>query len=184
MISLPNIPLTQASFPWFVVGGWAVDLFLDRQSREHADLDLGILRRDQLLLQQFLKGWKLTKTLAGSPLPWTTAEELLLPVHEIHAQQDTYGTVEILLSESEADSWVYRRDTRVRRDLSKAILTAPSGVRFLAPEVVLLFKSKSPRPHDERDFASVLPSLSSEQRIWLREALCLGNAQNKWLALL
>src|SRR3954467_9622826 len=32
--------------PWWIAGGWAIDLFLDRETRPHADLDVGVLRRD------------------------------------------------------------------------------------------------------------------------------------------
>ena len=39
--------------PWFVCGGWALDLFIGKQTREHHDLDIGIFRRDQLALQGF-----------------------------------------------------------------------------------------------------------------------------------
>ena len=33
--------------PWWIAGGWAIDLFLGRQTREHEDIDVQILRRDQ-----------------------------------------------------------------------------------------------------------------------------------------
>ena len=32
--------------PWWVSGGWAIDLAVGHQSREHADLDILVLRRD------------------------------------------------------------------------------------------------------------------------------------------
>jgi hypothetical protein len=33
--------------PWFVVGGWALDLFLGRETRSHKDIDIAIFREDQ-----------------------------------------------------------------------------------------------------------------------------------------
>jgi len=36
----------RASVPWWVAGGWAIDLFLNRSTRQHHDLDVGVLRRD------------------------------------------------------------------------------------------------------------------------------------------
>jgi hypothetical protein len=42
---------------------------------------------------------------------------------------------------------------------------------FLAPEIVLLYKSKAPRPTDEADFRVALPALTTEQRDWLRLAI-------------
>ena len=32
--------------PWWIAGGWAIDTFLDRETRAHKDLDVGVLRRD------------------------------------------------------------------------------------------------------------------------------------------
>jgi hypothetical protein len=33
--------------PWCIGGGWAIDLWLGRVTRRHADVDVVILRRDQ-----------------------------------------------------------------------------------------------------------------------------------------
>lgn len=34
------------SVPWWITGGWAIALFLNRSTRAHKDLDVGVLRRD------------------------------------------------------------------------------------------------------------------------------------------
>ena len=31
-----------ADFPWFVAGGWAIDLFLATRTRDHADLEIAV----------------------------------------------------------------------------------------------------------------------------------------------
>jgi hypothetical protein len=36
-----NVPV-----PWWIAGGWAIDLFLGRETRPHGDLDVGVLRRN------------------------------------------------------------------------------------------------------------------------------------------
>ena len=41
--------------PWWVAGGWAIDLLLGRQTREHGDLDLLVLRRDQAPVREELR---------------------------------------------------------------------------------------------------------------------------------
>jgi hypothetical protein len=48
--------------PWAVCGGWAIDLFLARQTREHKDVD--VARRDQLQVRAYLvaRGWRLQIT--------------------------------------------------------------------------------------------------------------------------
>ena len=43
--------------PWWVAGGWAMDLLLGHQTREHGDLDLLVLRRDQASVREELRDW-------------------------------------------------------------------------------------------------------------------------------
>jgi hypothetical protein len=51
-------------------GGWALDLFLDRETRRHDDLDVALLRRDQGAPHDHLRGWDLR---------YATAEHALEP---------------------------------------------------------------------------------------------------------
>lgn len=53
------------SAPWFVSGGWAIDLARDRVTRDHEDLEIGVFRRDQGALQRHLAGWTLAKAVHG-----------------------------------------------------------------------------------------------------------------------
>jgi predicted glycosyl hydrolase (DUF1957 family) len=38
---------------WWVGGGWAIDLWLGDQSRDHEDIEVCILRRDQHLVRSY-----------------------------------------------------------------------------------------------------------------------------------
>lgn len=40
--------------PWWLAGGWALDYFLGRVTREHADTDALILRRDHMDVRESL----------------------------------------------------------------------------------------------------------------------------------
>src|ERR1022692_1658302 len=75
--------------PWFVSGGWAIDLFLGEVTRQHADIEIGIYRCDQRALWHQLPGWILDKAIqttnGGKWVPWAQGEELRLPVHQIRA---------------------------------------------------------------------------------------------------
>jgi hypothetical protein len=55
------------------------------------------------------------------------------------------------------------------------------GIRYLVPEVQLLFKSKGMRPKDEHDFADAIPLLDRDQQAWLRDALQLMSPGHPWL---
>ena len=47
---------------WWIAGGWAIDLFLGKKSRDHLDIDVLIFRKDQMIIHKHLKGWELYKT--------------------------------------------------------------------------------------------------------------------------
>lgn len=53
-LSIPEIQNNFKSFtaPWIIAGGWAIDLFLKKQTRQHSDVDILVDRKDQLALQQ------------------------------------------------------------------------------------------------------------------------------------
>lgn len=44
---------------WWVAGGWAIDLFLGTTTRQHQDVEVAVLRPDQLAAQAHLDGWDL-----------------------------------------------------------------------------------------------------------------------------
>jgi hypothetical protein len=44
--------------PWFVSGGWAIDLFVGRVTREHEDREVGIFRQDQQALPLLNAAWR------------------------------------------------------------------------------------------------------------------------------
>lgn len=177
--------------PWCVAGGWAIDLFVGRVTREHSDVELGVLRRDQSELHHQLEGWTFTISVpdghgAHGRRYWTRDERLELPVHEIHASSsdDPSQSIEILLSESDGETWVFRRDLSIVRPLNLAFVETAFGVNALAPEIVLLFKSKSPRLKDEADFQVVVEVLSGPSRQWLEDAVRRTDPHHQWLSAL
>jgi len=157
--------------PWCVAGGWAIDLFLGRETRPHADVDVAVFRADQDALRSHLPGWSFRKAVGGALVEWGEDERLELPVHEIHARSPTGEPLEILLNERADDDWVFRRDARIRCPADRVIARGEAGIPYLCPAVVLLYKAKAPRPADERDFETVRAVLPATQREWLRVAL-------------
>jgi hypothetical protein len=55
-------------------------------------------------------------------------------------------------------------------------------IPYLVPEIVLLYKAKNVRENDERDFEAALPSLSTEQKTWMRRALDVVHPGHAWSA--
>lgn len=172
--------------PWFIAGGWAIDLYLHRVTRPHGDVDVGILRVDQEGLRRSMNGWQFQKVQNRKLQKWKEEEWLEAPVHEVHARRP-FGDpeqIEFLLNESSGDVWVFRRNHAITRPLREICLHTPSGTPFLAPEVVLLYKAKNTTATDELDFRNVRASLREEARDWLRDALEVCHPGHPWTAVL
>jgi hypothetical protein len=171
------------SAPWFVAGGWAIDLVLERVTRPHEDIDIAFLRRDQDAMRPYLSGWTFTKVVLGERSLWREGERLQSPVHEIHAHRmdGDPADLELLLEEVSGDAWVFRRDRRITRPLMAIGIQAASGVPFLVPEIVLLYKAKDPSAKDSADFELVGPRLDAGPREWLRHALEVCHPGHPWI---
>jgi hypothetical protein len=171
---------------WAVCGGWAIDLYLDRVTRPHKDVDFAILRKDQLIIQEYLltRGWILEKAVSGQLVPWQIGEWIDLPVHVIWCKNSEASPdfVELLLDEVDDDKFLYRRDLSIHLPIEKMIILSASGIPILAPEIVLLYKSVKPDdPSAATDFKNVLPGLASESRDWLVATLRRLKPNHVWL---
>jgi hypothetical protein len=170
--------------PWCIAGGWAIDLALSRATREHPDVEIAIFREDQHLLRPFLADWEFRVAMEHRLVAWPEGETLQLPLHELHATSPTGMKLELLLNERDAIDWIYRRDASVRRPIEKAIRRGREGIPVLAVEIVLLYKSKNPRPQDELDFRVAREMLDDESRGWLIDALRTTAPAHPWLKIL
>jgi Aminoglycoside-2''-adenylyltransferase len=171
--------------PWWICGGWALALFLDRETRRHDDLDAALLRRDQLALYDHLRGWDLRYATPEHALERWDGRRLDPPIHGIWARRSDEAaapwTCEFLLNEEGGGYWIYGRDHAVTRPLDEIGMDR-NGVPFLCPEIVLLYKSSERWPKNDADFAAVEPYLSQAAALWLHGALAACDAQHPWLA--
>ncbi|MFF3689945.1 nucleotidyltransferase domain-containing protein [Streptomyces sp. NPDC002187] len=169
---------------WWVAGGCAIELAVGRRIRNHGDIDVLLLRRDQLVVQRVLAGWQWwAADPPGSLRPWASGEVLPQGVHDIWCRPapDEPWRIQVMLDESHSQEWVSRRDPRVRRPISTLGMTSADGVPFLAPEVQLYYKAKTPRPKDEEDFDAVLPVLTDQQRRWLVATITDTHGPHPWV---
>jgi GrpB-like predicted nucleotidyltransferase (UPF0157 family) len=178
--------LQECRHSWCISSGWALDLFLGRATRVHVDVDVVIRRTDQLVLQQYLtaRGWKLM-TPSGERLePWPLHMHLELPRHQVLALRDG-AFIDFLLSDIANEVWRYRRAPAIIRSTERISLRSDSGIPFLAPEIVLLFKSQNTsgreRRKDQSDFERVYRHLEPERRAWLLWALVATDPEHAWI---
>lgn len=171
----------RVSVPWWIAGGWAIDLFLGRETRPHGDLDVGVLRRDVGEILRSIPDWEIFEAKDGV----LTRVSRTTPRSEVNSlwcrgAGEQWWKLELMLDESEGESWVYRRDPVVRRDLQGLVHHTSQGIPYLAPEVQLLYKAKHARPRDELDFEAVLPHLGTEARTWLWQGLVRTLPSHRW----
>jgi hypothetical protein len=172
--------------PWFLSGGWAVDAWLGQQTREHGDVDVTVFHHDQRTIFEYLPGWALVahdpNVADDTSEPWN-GRHLDLPAH-VHvptpasplATSTTANHAafefEFLLNERSGDEWILDRERRIVVPFDRCTRHSPWGLPTASPEVVLFFKATGDlRPRDEQDIAALLPILTAEERLWLRESL-------------
>ncbi len=175
--------LERAGVPWWIAGGWALDLHCGHSTREHADLDVGCFRTDLPGLRAELGGWvcyaayhgTLTRIEAGAAPPGE--------VNSVWCRPETSKRwwLEVLLDERDGQDWVFRRSPKIRRLASDITLTSADGIPYLRPELQLLYKAKATRPRDEDDFRLILPMLDEASRHWLHESLGKCEPEHDWL---
>ena len=179
-----NSLMGKFSKTWFVAGGWAIDLFIGKETREHKDIEIAIFRKDQLHLKRYLNDWDFKQVKQGEFYDWGN-EFLELPIHELHATNKLSGErMEVLLNETEENDWEFRRDLRVHSPLNSMCNVSKAGIPYLNPEIVLLYKAKNTREKDHQDFLAIKDLLNNKQKQWLRNALELHEPEHKWVELL
>ena len=170
--------------PWWVVGGHAIEAFT-KVPRHHDDIDLTIFAEHLPALREHVAGrYHLWSAGAGAlrpvddrhPDPHPEAGQVWLREHALAPWR-----VDCILNPSSEGRWVSRRDETHVADLDDITWVADDGVRYLNPEVALLFKAKQARPKDDADLASAWPLLSAEKRRWLRDAVRRVHPDHPWI---
>ncbi|HXM54148.1 MAG TPA: amino acid transporter [Candidatus Dormibacteraeota bacterium] len=176
--------LAGMAVPWWVAGGWALDLWRGEQTRPHHDIEICTPRATWSAVRERLAGhdlWcagagRLTPLPAGAPAP---ADRRQVWVYDPGADA---WRLDVMLDPADATTWVCHRDGRVRRPLAEAVGTTADGIPYLRPEIVLLLKARHRRPKDEADMAGCLPSLDAASRAWLAGALAALEPDSPWRA--
>ncbi|WP_216647536.1 hypothetical protein [Bacillus sp. THAF10] len=168
--------MNSASFKWWIAGGWALDLYVGRKTREHGDTDIVILKQDQMKLQKLLeKDWELYIAHKGALTLWQAGEQLEPHYDNLWAKRKTEDawSLQIMLFDHDEVNWIYKREKSIRKPWTEIGEVSSSGIPYLRPEIQLLYKGGSSvlRKNDEQDLETVLPLLDGGRVQWLYEAL-------------
>jgi len=180
--------LARVEAPWYVAAGWAIDLFLGGERREHEDLEIATPNARFAEVAAALAGYEIF--VIGTPengqaTPYgEVGEEALAETHQTWVREPATGPwrLDVFREPSDGDTWICRRDDRLRMPYSELIEHTAAGLPFGRPEVVLLFKARHAREKDDGDLAAALPRLGARRRRWLRDALDLVHPGHRWLA--
>ncbi len=169
--------------PWYVAAGWAIDLFLGRERREHEDLEVGVPADRFEEVAAALGELDFHVVTRGRVEPLAQAGDLIETTHQTWGLDRAKNAWRVdLFREPTVDGeWVCRRDASIRLPYSELIEHTAGGIPYARPEVVLLFKAKDARPKDEADLAAVLPLLSVERRHLLAEWISFVHPGHFWL---
>ncbi|ULG72297.1 nucleotidyltransferase domain-containing protein [Macrococcus brunensis] len=171
-----KVLFSAADFKWGIAGGWAIDLYIERQTRQHEDMDILILSSEQQNLFNYLKSFTVYVAKDGKLSIWSGQkidDSCSLWVSE---HQSTPFIFEILLMDIVEDKWIYKRDRKINGELNSLFIESKYDVKIVAPEVQLLYKlgASSIRDKDIQDLKAVYKFLDASQLEWLEASL---NAQ-------
>ena len=114
---------------WAVAGGWAIDLLVGRQTRDHHDVEVVVRRADQAAVRDSLRnGWELLcLDPPGSEwTPWLSGSEMVQPSFQLKARASGLE-FDLFLESMTDDTWCFRRDDRVRRPIDRIVARAPAS---------------------------------------------------------
>jgi aminoglycoside-2''-adenylyltransferase len=172
--------------PWYVAGGWALDLFLGAERREHRDLEIAVPGERFDEVATALSGFELFVVVAGGEgIPLPDGRERLGDTHQtwvLDTAADRWR-LDVFREPSAGGTWICRRDRSLRLPYSRLIQHTADGIPYALPEVILLFKAKhADEEKNERDFRDTAPRVGGERRRWLHDALEHIDPTHAWLA--
>lgn len=157
--------------PWWVCGGWSLDLWHGRQTREHDDLEFAICRADLPAFGARFAGHELYYVGLGPGRAVPLAPGRIPPADytQVWVRDPAAGLfrTDIFLDPGDHDTWVCKHDHGIRRPIADAVGVDAAGIPYLRPELTLLMKAKHTRAKDNADLSAALPALPPPARTWL-----------------
>jgi hypothetical protein len=167
---------------WAVAGGWAIDLWLGEQTREHHDVEVAIRRRDQTEVHAALADrWELF-CLDPPGSGWRPWNGILVDPSAFQLQARSPAIeFDIFTELADQTTWYFRRDNRVSLPLSGVTVRSASGIPVIRPEIQLLYMAKAMEAKNVQDFDVAGPRLDQDATSWLAAALAITVPDHQWI---
>jgi hypothetical protein len=171
-----------ADFPWYVAGGWAIDLFVGAPTRQHGDLEIAVASSFFGTLPPRFPELDFWVPRGEGKLARMTAATLAGDSHQTWAYDRAARAwrFDVFREPHDGDIWICRRDESIRRPYSDIVSFTADRIPYLNPEVVLLFKAKWARDKDRADLETAWPLMSAAQRDWFRDAVAQVHPGHEW----
>lgn len=210
LIRRANELLQNQGFEYAFCGGWAIDLFLGKETRKHGDIDILAYWTERDTIIQYMQslGFQVYEMLGGGKAHHVTdiqdqlkckrnifcftqdcelvclSEANKQGIHSVdfkHIGQKKLNFIEFLFNDKDDANLFYARNHDVRLALSDAFLVR-DGLPYLAPEMCLLYKSTDiDREGYQSDFDNAILHMDQRQKHWLEDALeMLYPEGHKW----
>jgi hypothetical protein len=167
---------------WAIAGGWAIDLWIDTQTRDHHDVEIVVQRSDEHLVHKLLRdNWELSciDPPGSGWRQWRADDHIALPSFQAKASNPV-TEFDIFLESVNDDTWTFRRDARIHRPLADVVSISRSGIPAVSPDIQLLYMAKSVQPKNQHDFDVVLPTLPDESVVLLDSMLAVAYPHHHW----
>lgn len=168
---------------WYVVGGWALDLWHGKPTRAHEDLEFSVPVSQAQRYRGILSDLEFFTVRDGKfdylPLDETPSMDAWQ-----HWGADIGAgcwRVDMMVDPGSRDLWVYKRDPSFTLPRAVAIRATACGIPYLAPHIVLLFKARHAREKDHADFRNALPRLDSSEKSSLCRWLEVLHPGHSWI---
>ena len=174
--------LAGVEVPWCIVGGWAIDLWLGKQTRVHGDIEIAISRNGFAAIRDHLAAFKF-HVVGDDEVHGLPADGM--PPRDCHQtwvldESADAWRIDVMLEPGDEHTWVFRRDTRIKAP-RKRMMDSRYSIPFLKPEGVLLYKAKAHRDKDEADFTACLARMPADSRAWLSSSLDVVHCGHPWI---